>query len=424
MLRTIIACNLGVILEGFDFVAYSLFAGFLVQVFFPEGSGATAILLTFGTFGVAYVVRPLGGIFWGIYADRHGRRTALAAIAVSMGGGILLIALTPSYTAIGIAAPLLALGGRIIQGFSAGGEFASATALLVESAPQDRRGLVASTQMASQAFTVAMVSGVLLVLLNRLSHGQILEWGWRAVFCVGALIGPLGLYMRSNMDESPEFERLAATQSSDRPAPFGDLFRSYWRQLLCIAGIVVVGASSFYLVLIFLPVYAARNLQIPMDLAQLSTIVSACIAAVVCLFGGALSDRIGRRAVMLPAILIYAIIAYPLFIHLIESPSFFALLVVQVTVSIVLGFISGPLPTAISELLPTQLRSSGLGLVYNIVGSLFGGLGPFFIYAVMDATGDRASPAYWALTTGLIGAVGVLFLKRSAAGPDGAHARG
>jgi MHS family proline/betaine transporter-like MFS transporter len=413
-LRSVLACNIGVCMEGFDFIAYSYFSFVIARTFFPAGDNVSALLLGFATFGLAYVVRPLGGIFWGVYADKVGRRPALVIISLLMAVSVAVIAFTPSYAAIGVAAPVLIVLARLLQGFSAGGEFASATSMLVEYAPAHRRGLYAATQMVSQVLTVAVVALVLILMMTYMAPGAMMSWGWRAVFAFGILVGPVGFYMRAKMAESPAFTRYASRQETRR-MPLVDVFRDYPRQALVIAGLVAVGAGSFYLVLIFTPIYSARALKVPMADAQIAAVVGCLVQIPVALFAAWLSDRVGRRAVLAPAAIVYAIVCYPLFAYLIGQPSFGSLVVVEIVGNVLLGFISGPMPAAMSELLPAEVRASGIGIVYNVVGAIFGGLGPFLITLFIAETGDKASPAYWALITGVIGAVAAFSLRTQTA---------
>lgn len=422
-LRSVLACNIGVCMEGFDFIAYSYFSFVIARTFFPHGDNLSALLLGFATFGLAYVVRPLGGIFWGVYADKVGRRPALVIISLLMAVSVAVIAFTPSYAAIGVAAPVLIVLARLLQGFSAGGEFASATSMLVEYAPVNRRGIYASTQMSSQALTVAVVALVLVLMMTYMAPGALMGWGWRAVFAFGILVGPVGFYMRARMAESPEFTRYAAREGARR-MPLVDVFRDYPRQVLVMAGLVAIGAASFYLILIFMPIYSARALKVPMVDAQIAAVVGCLVQIPTNFFAGWLSDRVGRRAVLAPAAIVYAVVCYPLFSYLIGSPSFGSLLVVEIIGNLLLGFISGPLPAAMSELLPAAVRASGIGIVYNVVGAIFGGLGPFLITSMIAATGDRASPAYWALLTGVIGAVAAYSLRAVEIKPSLAEASG
>jgi MFS family permease len=410
-LHSVVACNIGVMLEGFDFIAYNFFTFIIIKLFFPTGNDVTALMLAFATFGLSYVVRPLGGIFWGIWADKLGRRSALVWISISMAVGVAILALTPSYATIGIVAPILIALARLIQGFSAGGEFASATSLLVEYAPPGRKALYSSTQMASQVATVAATILVVLLLTRNMSPLALESYGWRAVFVVGILIGPVGFYMRSKLAESPEF--IDYIRKSGRPArtPLRDVFHRYPWQALCMAGIVVIGSASFYLFLVFLPIYSARELKIGMENAQIATLIG-CLVQIPTLFLSAwLADRYGRRIVLLPASIAYVVLSYPLLSYLIHEPGFTSFLIVQCAANVLLGLLSGPLPAMLSELFPTEIRSSGIGIIYNLTGAIFGGLGPFFITSLTHATGDKLSPAYWALITGIIGAVAIYCVR-------------
>lgn len=415
-LRSVLACNLGIAFEGFDFIVYSFFSVFIAKEFFPSANDLMTTLTAFATFGVAYLFRPLGGIFWGVYADKQGRRLALAWISILMAIGVAIIAFTPSYASIGIAAPILIVLARFIQGFCQGGEFASATSMLVEYALPNRRGLYASTQMATQVLTIGLISILLLILNSALTPEVMASKGWRWVFVVGILIGPIGLYMRSKMAESPEFERLR-TEGRREKTPIREVFRNYRRESLIIAGMTVIGSASFYLIMVFLPTYAGRTLKIPMFDTQISTIICCVLSFAACLYSGWLSDRYSRLSILLPATIAYAVLSYPLFLYLIGNPGFYSMLIVQGITSIILGFISGPFPAAMSELFPAEIRSSGLGMIYNIVGAIFGGLGPFLITLFIGLTGDKASPAYWALLTGVIGAISIICLRYVSNGP-------
>ncbi len=407
--RSVIACNIGVGLEGLDFIAYSAFSVIIARLYFPADSALAATLLTFGGFATAYLVRPLGGLFWGVFADRRGRKGALAWTAILMALGTFLIAIAPPYAAIGVAAPVMILIARMIQGFAVSGEFASATAMLVELARPGRKAFFASTQMATQAGTAAVASGLVLILYWALPAEAVESWGWRLVFGAGTLIGPVGLYIRARMAESPEFAALREGHAIAR-APLRQAFARYPRELLCMAGLIVISSAALYLILIFLPLYAVRELGVSQTHAYVSTVVAASAEAAIILFAGRLADRLGAVELLAPACVVYALAAWPLFAHLVAQPSFATLLGVQLAAAALLGWMSGPLPAVLSSLLPTEVRTTGLGLVYNSIGAVFGGLGPLIITALVAATGDRAAPAWWAAGTGAVGAAAAFAL--------------
>nr|WP_279323157.1 MFS transporter [Altererythrobacter segetis] len=405
------ACNLGVALEGFDFIAYSAFAAIFARLYFPADSALAATLLTFGGFATAYLARPLGGLFWGLYADRNGRRAALAWTAILMALGTGLIAVTPPYTAIGMAAPALILVARLLQGFAVSGEFASATAMLVEVAPPGRRALYASTQMATQVLTAGLAAGIVLALTLLLPQSAVENWGWRLVFALGTMIGPVGFWMRSRMAESPVYQALTAAHRTAR-APLREIFGRFPSELLGMAGLIVISSAALYLILIFLPLYAVRELGIaPVD-TQISTIVATSAEALVILGCGRLADRVGALPVLACGAAAYTLAIWPLFAALVAAPSFAALLAVQLAAAVLLGVISAPLPFAMSRLLPPEVRTTGIGLIYNTVGAVFGGLGPLIVTALVAATGDKAAPGWWAAATGATGAIAAFWLWR------------
>jgi MFS family permease len=407
--RTIAACNVGVLLEGFDLIAYSTFSIVFARLYFPADSALASTLLTFGGFATAYLVRPFGGLFWGVFGDRRGRRAVLAWTALLMALGTAIIALAPPFAAIGVAAPLLIVGARVIQGFAVSGEFASVTAMLVEVAPPHRRALYTSTQMATQVITAGFAAAVVLGLYALLPQAAVESWGWRVVFAFGTLIGPLGWWIRSRMAESPEFTALTRNHARAE-APLRTVLAQFPRELLGMAGLIVISSAALYLILIFLPLFAVRELGVTQTGAYVSTIVATTLEAAVILTAGWWADRRGALPVLAVGCIAYAALAWPLFAWLVAEPSFLRLVLVQTGAALLLGIISAPLPLALSQLLPAQVRTTGVGLIYNLVGAVFGGLGPLIVTALIAATGDFTAPAWWAVGTGLVGAVAALAL--------------
>ena len=381
------------------------------KLYFPASSALAATLLTFGGFATAYLVRPLGGLYWGLYADRKGRRAALAWTAILMALGTGVIAAAPPYAAIGMGAPALILGARLLQGFAVSGEFASATAMLVEVAPPGRRALYASTQMATQVLTAGLAAATVLTLTLLLPQAAVESWGWRLIFAVGTLIGPVGFWMRSRMAESPVYQGLAASHRTAR-TPLREVFARFPTELLGMTGLIVISSAALYLILIFLPLYAVRELGIAPADTQISTIVATSAEAVVILVCGRLADRVGALPVLACGSAVYTLAAWPLFAALVAAPTFAALLAVQLTAAVLLGVISAPLPYAMSRLLPAEVRTTGIGLIYNSVGAVFGGLGPLIVTALVAASGDRAAPGWWAAATGAVGAIAAFWLWR------------
>jgi MFS family permease len=265
--------------------------------------------------------------------------------------------------------------------------------------------------LARPAATAALAAAIVLALFAFLPAEAVQNWGWRLVFGLGTLIGPVGLWMRARMGESPTFEKLAAGRHISR-APLRAVLSRYPRELAGMAGLIVISSAALYLIIIFLPLFAVRELGITQSGAQLSTIIACLIEAGVILASGWLADRFDALAVLTLACMTYALAAYPLFAYLVAAPGLQRLIIVQLAAAVLLGAMSGPLPLALSMLLPAEVRTTGVGLIYNVVGSIFGGLGPLIITAAIAATEDLTAPAWWAALTGMIGAVAAFVLWR------------
>jgi MFS transporter, MHS family, proline/betaine transporter len=415
--RVVISSTIGNALEWFDFTVFGLFAGVLGKLYFPADNPNSSLLLTFATFGIAFAARPLGGLVFGLYADRHGRKKALVVMITLMAVGTGLLGFLPTYGAIGIAAPLLLLVARLIQGFSAGGEFGSASAMLIEFAPSGRRGTYGSFQMVSQMLAFSIGAAMAVTLGLSLSANEFASWGWRVPFILGILIGPIGWYLRQKCDESPEFQAYlaekAATAQLKTQTTLGTLFSEHPRELIASFCLIAAGTSFNYVGSVFLPAYAATELKLPLFDAQMGLlVVSLGIAglAVVC---GALSDRIGRRAVIMPAMLVYCILFYVMLQRLVDAPSTTNLWQLQV-MGLLLAAVAGPMPAFMTEIFPVGVRSTGASLMYNFAVMLFGGLAPFINTWLVQTTGNKAAPVYYIFFAGAVGLIGLSVYRRPA----------
>lgn len=415
--RVLVASTLGNAFEWFDYAIFGMFAPIISKLFFPTSNELNSMLLTFATFAVAFAMRPLSGVLFGLYADRLGRKRALTLMIIMMAIGTGLIGLLPTYAAIGIAAPVLMVVARLIQGISVGGEFSNATAMLVEYSPENRRGYYGSFQMVSQAlgFTV----GALLAYLTTTyaSPASLESWGWRIPFILGILIGPFGYWLRSNIDETPEFRRYLESKQQPANTPLSELFTRYPRELVVGFCIVVMGTVAYYVMLLYIPIYAVRQLGMPMSGAQLSSVLTTALIVVFCPVAGSISDRIGRRAVVLPATIVYAIVVWVAVYHLLAEPSLGRLILAQMTTSLAMAFIWGPTPVMLMELFPVGIRSTGVGLIYNVGVAIFGGLAPFAITWLIALTGDKMSPVYYVAISAVVGVMGLLLLQERRADP-------
>jgi MFS family permease len=347
-----------------------------------------------------------------MYADRQGRKAALLVVIASMTVAIALIAFAPTYAAIGIGAPLIIVVARLLQGFSAGGEFASATAFLIESAPAGRRGFYGSWQMVGQGLAVLIGAILGAVLTKTLSPEAIDGWGWRIPFLFGLVIGPVGLYIRSSLAETQAF--LQSDQASQSRPAGGRVLASHIKQILVCFGIVVSGTISFYVILVYIPTFARTQLQLPLDQAFLAQAIGlACEVALIPICG-ALSDRIGRKPVMIASLLLSLLVTYPLFVWVSSSPSFSSLLVMQVVLCGLFGIGNGPVSTALGEQFPTRVRSTALAIGYNVAVMLFGGFAQFFVTWLIHVTGTPIAPAFYLMFGSAVGLFAVLFLTERA----------
>lgn len=412
--RAIVSSVIGNGLEWFDFGIFSSFSIIISQLMFPPQSGPAMLMVAFASFGIAFVVRPFGGVLLGMYADRAGRKAALSAIIMMMSVGTLLIGLTPTYATIGIAASVLIVSARMLQGFSAGGEFASATAMLLEYSPPGQRNLIGSFQACSQALSFALGGAVAYLLLHNLTTASLHEWGWRLPFLFGSLIGPIGYYIRSRVDESPEF---AAFISQKRHTPrdplsLAGIVRRYPRQMLATLGIVAVCTASSYVGLIYIPLFASGQLGIDAGTGQLGMMVGALVLLVMCPITGYLADRYGRRRVMVPGMLLYGVLAYPLLASLIHTPGASSLIRFELISAFLMSFFWGPSAAALAEAFPVQIRSTGMAIVYNLGAMCFGGLAPLINSWLTRVTGDRLAPAWYIAASVVLGIAGVLVMTQ------------
>ncbi len=393
--RAVISASIGNALEWFDLVVYGFFAVTISKLFFPASDETTSLLLTLGTFGVSFFMRPLGAVVIGVYADRHGRRAALTLSILLMMIGTLIIAVLPTYASIGVLAPAGIVIARMIQGFSAGGEFGSATAFLAEHAP-GRRGFYSSFQVASQGLTTILAAGFGAVLTGNLSAEQMQSWGWRIPFLFGLLIGPVAYYIRRHVDETPEF-----LQSETTETPLRDTLGHQKEQLVLAMGVVIVATVSTYLVL-YMPTYAVKQLGLPPSTAFAATLATGVIQMLFAPLVGHWSDRYGRIPLMQMAAALLLATIWPIFWLLATYPTFGIMLTVQVMLGLMMTLYFGALPALASEIFPVQTRTTGLSLSYNIAVTIFGGFAPFVLTWLIGATGSKLAPSFYLMACAVI----------------------
>ncbi len=385
----IAAAIVGNTLEWFDFTVYGLFSIYIAKAFFPADSDLASLLLTLATYGVGFVLRPVGAVVIGQYADRAGRRAALTLIILLMLLGSAMIAFAPTYAQIGPAASILIVLARLIQGFSVGGEMGGATAYLIETAPADRRGLYASWQYAGQA-GAALGGGLLAFGLTRaIGPAALYDWGWRVPFILGLSIAPVGLYLRSRIPESPVF--LAETQSGR--APLALLWQAHKFGLFRAFCLTIQLTACTYLIVIYMPTYAIHALGFAPDAAFIASSIASFLYLVMNPVAGRISDTIGRPIQLLLSALALALLVYPAFWLITTHHALWILASVQGFMAVVLAMYTGPAAAQVGEMFPAAVRSTGLSLSYNVAVPIFGGFAPYFV--TRFDSGGHLTPAYY-----------------------------
>nr|WP_253354654.1 MFS transporter [Terracoccus luteus] len=413
--RVVAASFIGNFVEWFDYAVYGYLSVTIASVFFPDEDRQAALLLTFALFGVSFLVRPLGGFVWGHIGDRVGRRTALSWSIVIMSLATFCIAFLPSYATAGIWAPILLLLVRIVQGFSASGEYAGASAFLVEYAPANRRGLFAAVVPASTAAGLLLGSLLAALLSALLDSEQMQSWGWRLPFLLAAPMGLIGRYIRTKLEDTPAFRELAAEDDVVK-APARELFTAHWRVLLLAVGAVLLNAVGFYVILSYMPTYLSEEIGLDATKSYLATTVALVTYIGFILLTGMASDRFGRKKVLIAASVLFIVATVPAF-TLLNTDSFVTILLVQILLGAMLTLNDGTLPSFLAELFPTTNRYSGFAVSFNISNALFGGTAPFVATWLIASTGSDLAPAFYLMVAAAISLVAVALARETSHEP-------
>ena len=403
--KAVISSSIGAALEWFDIIVYASFAVVIAQNFFPEQDGVFGLILTFATFATTYLIRPLGGMVLGSYADRKGRKNALTITLLLMMVGTLIMAVAPTYAVVGVWGGVIILLSRLIQGFSAGGEFGTATTFLIETAPH-KKMFYASWQVAAQGASMLLASAFGFALNAWLSEEDLYAWGWRVPFFVGLLIGPVGLYIRARLAEPEELGIAERTKT-----PLGDLFVRHYGRLLTASAVIGVATISVYMIL-YMPTFAVTNLDIPPAAAYLGGVVAGVIALVGSPYVGHLADRVGPARVMTWAAVAALVLAWPLFQIMVTLRSVAALVIVIALLGTIMALYFAPLPGLLSNLFPAEIRGTGLSVAYNVGVTLMGGLAPLALTWLLDLTGSLQAPSIYYIVIAVISLVGLYFARK------------
>jgi MHS family proline/betaine transporter-like MFS transporter len=406
--KLVVAVSIGNALEWYDISSYGYFAIYVSKAFFPNSDPTISLLLTFATFGLAYFIRPVGGVVLGAYADRHGRKASLMVSIALMTIGTAALAFMPTYETMGILAPIAVLAARLLQGFSAGGEFGSSTAFLVEHVPH-RRGFIASWQFASQGMGQVLSSAFGVGLTIWMTSAEISAWGWRIPFLFGILVGPVGIYIRNHLEDA------TPPPSAKHESVVGKVFREQRLPVVLAVGALAVSTAVNYLV-IYMPTYVVKTLNLPPSVGYVATLAAAIAVTILTPIAGNMSDRIGRIRHMIAIGLLMLVSVFPAFLLLTRTPVPVVIVSGVVYLAALKATYFGPLAALMSELFPSATRATGLGLSYNIGVTLFGGMGP----AIMTWMGSFAligdlAPGYYITVIAALSLCALMTIRKTAA---------
>jgi MHS family citrate/tricarballylate:H+ symporter-like MFS transporter len=406
---TVLRVTSGNFLEMFDFFLFGFYATYISKAFFPTGSEFASLMLTFMTFGAGFLMRPLGAILLGAYVDQIGRRKGLIVTLGIMACGTILIAFVPGYATIGLVAPALVLIGRLLQGFSAGVELGGVSVYLSEMATPGNKGFYVSWQSGSQQVAIMFAAVIGYVLNQLLVPADMAAWGWRIPFFIGCMIVPFLFYIRRSLEETEEF--LARKHHPSMPEIFATLGQN-WRIVLLGMLLVAMTTISFYTITVYTPTFGKNVLKLS-DTASL--LVTFCVGLSNFIWlpiMGALSDRVGRRPLLLLFSALTVLTAYPALAWLVDNATFVNMLLVLLWLSFLYGSYNGAMVVALTEVVPANVRTAGFSLAYSLATALFGGFTPLVSTWLIETTGNRAAPAFWMVFGGACGLLATVLIYR------------
>jgi MFS transporter, MHS family, proline/betaine transporter len=403
--QLIVAATIGNALEFFDFTVYSFFALTIGKLFFPTMSSYGQLLASVATFGVGFVMRPLGGIVIGAYADRAGRKPAMTLTIFMMALGCMLIGLAPTYAQIGVAAPVLIVFARLLQGFSAGGEVGASTTLLIEAGTPANRGLLGSFQFGSQGIGVTLGALTAGLLTTFLTADAMLSWGWRVPFLMGVAIAPLGMWIRRRLDEQ------SPAHASPVRMPVLTVLRDHSGRAGLGILLTIGSTVTAYVVTFYMPTYAIHELKVPAPTALLAGIVSGVVTFVVAPISGLLCDRLSRRTLILWPRVGVLLLIYPAFLWLSNGPDAARLLITVGGLSVLLALQAAPSITMLPEMFPRAVRATGMAIVYGIGVAIFGGFAQTVATWLIKTTGNLLSPAWYVMACVALSCLALPFIR-------------
>lgn len=396
--RIVAGCTIGNALEFYDFVVFSFFARTIGALFFPAQDQTAQLLLAFATYGVGFFLRPLGGVVLGAYADRKGRKKATILTLMLMALGTGMIGLAPVYAQAGVAGAIFVLLGRLIQGFSAGGEVGASTTLLAEYAPNDRRGFFGSWQLASQGIGVLAAAGAALAVNAMLAPADVNSWGWRIPFLLGVLIVPIGLWLRAALEETHANE---AHERTREVSALDLALRHHVGKIVAGVALIIGGTAANAVIVLYMATYAVTQLKLAATVGLLAGVTAGLVTLVAAPIGGALSDIYGRKTVAAVSYLLILVLIYPAFLYLNASPTVATLLTIVAALAVLNATGGATIIITLAEIFPVEVRATGMSLVYALGVAIFGGFGQFIVTWLIAATGSPIAPAYYVMACAL-----------------------
>ncbi|MBI3951635.1 MAG: MHS family MFS transporter [Acidobacteria bacterium] len=409
--KAVIAGVIGNLIEWYDFALYGYFAPVLAKLFFPSKDPAVSLISTFGVFATGFLMRPVGGAIFGHFGDKVGRRKALSASVFLMAIATTSIGLLPTYTQVGVVATILLTLMRLLQGLSAGGQFTGSISLLVEHAPESRRGFIGSWTTFSGVGGMLLGSGTGALVASIMSDEALQIWGWRIPFLLGILTGVIGLYLRFGIEETPGFKALEESGNVAQ-SPLKEALQHLRKEILIGIGANWLNAAGFYTVFVYNTTYLSTVVKLPLSTAlMVNTISMIFLIASIPIMGG-LSDRVGRKPILISGCLGVAVLAYPLF-HLLSQGTFLHGLAAQLGFVIPISMLQGTIPTTMVEIFPTRARYSALSIAYNIAFAVFGGTAPLVATKLISATKNNLSPSFSLIISAVISLLVIARIKET-----------
>ncbi len=411
-LAAIVRSTSGNFLEQFDFFLFGFYASAIAKAFFPSEDETAALLNTFGVFWLGALMRPVGAIVLGAYIDRIGRRRGLIVTLAIMAVGTVVITICPSYASIGVAAPVIVLIGRLLQGFSAGVELGGVSVYLAEISTPGNRGFYTSFQSASQQVAILVAAIIGYVLNESMPADAVAAWGWRIPFFIGCLIIPFIFLLRRTLEETPVF--LAMKRHPTASEIFASAAAN-WKIILLGMMLTAMTTVTFYFVTVYTPTFGKNVLKLSTSDSLIVTLFVAVTNFIWLPVGGATSDRIGRKPVLLATATLSLVTAYPTLIWLVSSPSFSKMLLVELMFSFYFGVYNGAMVAALTEIVPAHVRTTCFSLAFSLAAALFGTFTPYAATKLIEQTGDKASPGFWLMCAAASGIIAALIIYRGKA---------